>query len=616
MLIDKLVIPANELNDVGLKQISMSRLGRFVALTGKNGAGKTRILTKLNQVINKRNSNIGNVESLRNQIKGFEEAIKTQPRHPNLVNWQEQLRQFQDAVASVTERIFPVTTQVIGVVQFVPKQLNLSDSRGHNKQAMLNLFSQAQNPGFSGFELSCFSYIQRVQDREWAASHQRATIEPKIKESAKEEYENLVYMIQKLLKSKLERSLDDDATLFGKPLAEAGLSDGQKVIIQLAVALHAQNKKLDNTVFLLDEPENHLHPSALIEFLDALEAVAQNSQLWIATHSVPLLAHIANKEPMSIWYVEDGEVNNAGSKPEKVLRGLLGNDEQIDNLNTFTSLPAQYAAISFAAECLLEPKTVGDATKDPQVAQINAMLSLDATTPIMLLDYGAGKSRLLSGLAEIAAAKGMSITDSVSYFSFEPAEADIEYSKATIEASYGEGIRRHFQTADDYFSSNENESIDVVVMCNVLHEIQPEEWIKLFDEHSLIGRSLKKSGSLLLVEDQRIPTGEKAHKYGFLVLDTPHLRTLFSVRNEDVNNGLFQTSDYRGDGRLKAHKISKALLGRLSSETRKEAIVQLRETAKLRITALRDGTPDYRNGQLHGFWTQQFANASLWLDHN
>ena len=130
--------------------------------------------------------------------------------------------------------------------------------------------------------------------------------------ATQDSYKKLVDLIELLLKTTLGRSIDGDATLFGKPLALANLSDGQKVLIQLAVALHAQNGKLDNTVFLLDEPENHLHPSALIEFLDALELVAPSAQFWIATHSVPLLAHIANKEPMAIWYVEDGAISNAG----------------------------------------------------------------------------------------------------------------------------------------------------------------------------------------------------------------------------------------------------------------------------------------------------------------
>lgn len=615
MLVEKFVVPANELADVGLQEIEMGRLGRFVALAGKNGAGKTRVLAKLNSSIAHRNQYVGQHDNLLQAIENLKNAINNNPPdNPNQFGWKQQLEAQQKTVEFVTERIFPSTAPVLGVLYFVPKQLNLIDSRGHNKNAVINLFNQAKNTGLNGFESICFAYIQRLQDREWAASHQRASHEPAILKEAKEEYERLVSLIELLLKAKLDRSIDDDATLFGKPLAEAGLSDGQKVLIQLAVALHAQNGKLDNTVFLLDEPENHLHPSALIEFLDALERVATNSQFWIATHSVPLLAHIAHKEPMSIWYVEDGKVSNAGSKPEKVLRGLLGNDKQIGNLNNFTSLPAQYAAINYAAECLIEPKVVSGETGDPQIAQIGGLLSFDMGTPISLLDYGAGKSRLLSGLVEIAVAQAKNLADSVSYFAFDTSESDRAHSVATIDSVYGNGMERHFLNAEAFFSKKDDKCIDVVVMCNVLHEIHPNEWLSLFNEYSLISRSLQDSGSLLVVEDQRIPTGEMAHKFGFLVLDTPHLRTLFAVREEDIEAGLFQPYDHRDDGRLKAHKVSKQLLNRLNRDTRRQAVEQLRETAKVKISELRRTTADYKNGQLHGFWTQQFANASLWLD--
>jgi hypothetical protein len=39
-LISKLFIPEFEVAPVGLKEIQMSRLGRLVALSGKNDAGK------------------------------------------------------------------------------------------------------------------------------------------------------------------------------------------------------------------------------------------------------------------------------------------------------------------------------------------------------------------------------------------------------------------------------------------------------------------------------------------------------------------------------------------------------------------------------------------------
>lgn len=611
MLITKFIAPADEVSDAGLQAISMDRLGKFVALTGKNGAGKSRVLAKLDQYIIQRNQIFSVIDNHRQNIVNYQAAIDSNPpESPHQSGWKNGLTQSQQQLIFATERVFSTTT-TLGVLPFVPKQLNLTDAKGFNKNQLQQYAEQAKNPGLGAFESLCFAHIEKTQERNWNASHQDATQEPSEIAATKDSYTKLVALIEELLKTKLGRSIDGDATLFGMPLAQANLSDGQKVLIQLAVALHAQNGKLDNTVFLLDEPENHLHPSALIEFLDALELVAPSAQFWIATHSVPLLAHIANKEPMSIWYVEEGAISNAGSKPEKVLQGLLGNDAQIANLNNFSCLPAQYAALTFAAESLFPPKTIGGGVGDPQVAQIGGMLSFDESQPITVLDYGAGKSRLLAGLDALANDQGKELKNCLDYFAFDFSDADKPHSEAAIAAVYGSAVNKHFLNEDAYFSSKDNGTIDVVVMCNVLHEISAHGWLTLFGVRSLINRALKDNGTLLIVEDQRIPTGEKAHQFGFLVFDTAHLKTLFSIKEADISAGLFRSQDHRGDGRLKAHWIGKELLPRMTSDTRKQAIDELIETAKTQIHQLRNAAPDYKVGQLHGFWTQQLANAIL-----
>lgn len=614
MIIDKFFVPADESLALGLAQIEMKKLGKFVALTGKNGAGKTRVLNQLSQCIGNRNANVLNLEAYKKALTQTLTTINNNPGHESQPNWEQDKANYEKVLETILGRVFSSNLNVMSPIRFVPKQLNLIDSRSHNKHSLISYSHSAKNPGIDGFENFCFSYLQQIQNREWAASHQRATQSEVEKNDAKMDYERLVKLIELLLKTNLDRSIDDDATMFGKPLAEAGLSDGQKVLIQLAVALHAQNKSLKNSIFLLDEPENHLHPSALIEFLDALSGVAENSQFWIATHSVPLLAHIAQTEPASIWYVEDGVVSNGGTNPVKVLKGLLGDENQIAALNNFTSLPAQFAAVNHAIECLFPPKVVGKSNDDPQVAQINDLLNSQySENKTAILDYGAGKSRLLSGLDELATIHQKIISDKLEYFAYDPFPDDKEISTGVISEVYGDAVKRHFTTREEFFSNKDGASIDVVVMCNVFHEIPPTEWLTMFDNQSLIHRSLKDTGYILIVEDQRIPSGEKAHKFGFLVLDTPHLKTLFNVTTDDISTSLFAACDYKNDGRLKAHLISKKLLNRLSNESRKKAIEELRAIAEDSIMECRSKEASYKTGQIHGFWTQLFANASLYL---
>ena len=319
---------------------------------------------------------------------------------------------------------------------------------------------------------------------------------------------------------------------------------------------------------------------------------------------------------MSIWYVEEGRVSNAGSHPERVLRGLLGDEEQVERLHAFTALPAQFAAINYAAESLVVPKSVGQTAGDPQVAQIAHLVNQSASeSPIAFLDFGAGKGRLLAGLAELFVTESDSFVERYDYFAFDSSNDDSEICKAAIRNVYGDDAKqRYFSSREEFFTTQDKSSIDIVVMCNTLHEIDPSTWLSHFNKESLIFRALKDTGHVLIVEDQRIPVGEKAHQYGFLVLDTPHLKTLFGVLAADQANNLFVLHDYRGDGRLKAHLVSKILLERVTSETRKKAIQELCATAKTKIMELRKTESNYRNGQLHGFWTQQFANASLYLE--
>jgi energy-coupling factor transporter ATP-binding protein EcfA2 len=527
MLIEKFNVPSDKLTDVGLKAIEMPKLGHFVVLTGKNGAGKTRILKKLEWLIPQRNEYIGRSLTIDAEIIDFVSAIKTNPPdHSAQLGWKTSLEERTNLRLIAKEYLASQVESYLAVLPFVPKQLSLQDQRDFNLSQIQNSYEALKNPGFSGFESRCFSYIQEVQNREFEATHPRNS-ETSYGKSDIVEYSKLNSLINLLLKTELGRQ-KGNTTLFDKPLAEAGLSDGQKILIQLVVALHAQKGKLDNTVFILDEPENHLHPSALIEFLENLAEVAKNSQLWIATHSVPLLAYVAHKEPMSIWYVEDGKVSNAGSKPEQVLLGLLGDDEQIGNLISFASLPAQFAALRFAMECLTNPTVSANGKGDPQVAQIGKFLDFDSGFPLSLLDYGAGKCRLLSGLAEISEENAKKLPEIVNYFAFDLSSENKTDSLPIINSIYGNVGERFFLNNDEFFSCKDDNSIDLVIMCNVMHEITPNEWITLFNKDSLIFRSLKSSGSVLIVEDQRIPVGEKAHKFGFFQLKKRTVKEVYS----------------------------------------------------------------------------------------
>jgi SAM-dependent methyltransferase len=543
-------------------------------------------------------------------------VILQNPQHQNLSQWTSEAANYENQIELAINRVVSGTENAeFKAIRFVPKQLNLQDPRSHGNRELVSHFGQAKNPGLNGYEQHCLYYVQQLQHRWWNAGHQRYSGTDEEREIALNDYDSFQAMLSIMLGCPLDRNLDGDATLFGRPIPDAGLSDGQKVILQLCVALHAQRSQLDSTVFLMDEPENHLHPSSVIDLLKSLYEITGKSQIWIATHSIPLLAYVASVEPMSLWYVEDGLVTNSGRHPETVLSGLLGDEERIGQLNAFTGLPAQLAAINYATESLFPPKVVAEGDSDPQVTQIQEVVAhLSNGAVLSVLDYGAGKGRLLDGFAANAIAAGMKASELLDYFAFDPYPDNHAECVRLIGEHFPVEFPRYFNSREEFFDCKADGSIDVVVMCNVFHEISPREWLNLLSPNSLIVRALKDNGYLLIVEDLRIPVGEKAHDHGFLVLDTSHLRTLFSICEDDLNAGHFSHEDSRKDGRLKAHLIAKPLLSRITSESRRIAIEQLKETAKEQIRNLRNLRPSYVNGQLNGFWTQQFANSSLYLD--
>lgn len=60
------------------------------------------------------------------------------------------------------------------------------------------------------------------------------------KKAALDEYTRLQELVFKFLGTKIGWDKDGYTTLFGKPIAQAQLSDGQRVILQLCVAIFTQ----------------------------------------------------------------------------------------------------------------------------------------------------------------------------------------------------------------------------------------------------------------------------------------------------------------------------------------------------------------------------------------
>mgnify|MGYP001229779792 CR=1 FL=1 len=267
------------------------------------------------------------------------------------------------------------------------------------------------------------------------------------------------------------------------------------------------------------------------------------------------------------------------------------------------------ATNQFALESLLPPTTVKTSSDDPQTNQIiesiQAMIGKKQT--IRILDFGAGKGRLLSTISEVCRTDGISVKSWLDYYAFDLCPHDKEECVSVISESYESANDRYFNDETRLLENIALGTFDLIIMCNVFHEIDPRHWLDLFNVNGAIAQALKADGIALIVEDQLIPTGEKAYQNGFLVLDVLQFRKLFKIDETYV------VDDARGDGRLKAHFIPKGYLSNIDPQSRVDALDSLLHTAKTRVRELRSSESTYKNGKLHGFWVQQLANSQLAL---
>ncbi|MBT1697895.1 AAA family ATPase [Fulvivirgaceae bacterium PWU4] len=628
MRITKVEIPKSA---DGIDQIKMDKLGKVVLIAGKNGSGKTRILNKIfgafntkpvKQVIDNAKTHL---EQGMNQLADRDRAItnftEILSKEKDNVRIEAINKAISDEIRSreMTLKVIAQCETVLGwkqietseigdsyvAVRFVPKILKLHDCSALPRKEITSYAASINSVGVESLPQGSFAKIQVIQDRWFSSTHQNSQVPEKEKLKAIEDYEKLTKIVGVFLGTSIGRNIDDEPTLFGLPMGQSNLSDGQRILLQFCLAIYSQETALKDLILILDEPENHLHPSVIIETIERIQQCVFEGQIWIATHSVPLLAHF---DPSLIWYVEDGKIEHAGKIPEKVLQSLLGDENEIARLQDFISLPAQFATSRYAFECLLDPGVVMTDGKDPQSSQVRTdLLNLVSAGKLRVLEFGAGKGRLISNIVDLDEANHEKLVEKIDYVAYDKYPTDKEYCENALSKAYGNSERRYFNDMGQLLSVYDKESFDVVVMCNVLHEIDPKDWLKLFRADGMISNLLSENGVLLLVEDHQIPVGEKAYQKGFLVLDTPQLKELFKITERDIDFSFSQ----KKEGRLKAHRIPKRLLMQVDEKSRLAAIKSLSNTAREKIIEIREMKKNYQNGKLHGFWTQQFANAQL-----
>lgn len=96
---------------------------------------------------------------------------------------------------------------------------------------------------------------------------------------------------------------------FNNNITTKDLSEGQKKLLLVKAALEYTGS--ENTLFLLDEPDAHIHIENKTKLIDVITPYLTNRQIILTTHSPSLTDYIVKKDKRnSILYIENGEVKS------------------------------------------------------------------------------------------------------------------------------------------------------------------------------------------------------------------------------------------------------------------------------------------------------------------
>ncbi|MBL0048076.1 MAG: AAA family ATPase [Bacteroidetes bacterium] len=649
MRISKIKIPLTETQTVNLKEINLCKkpLGSVVALVGKNGAGKSRILKFVENYIKKINYENYFDDHLINIpttiISQFEQNIATarqyqkalennnlngpqiqQTKHiinQNMSGFLQRLQQLGQAYIKIVdnddlknikaninngnaitfERILK-NTHFDSVVAN-PSLIQQAESNPLNQQSiLLNEFTAFNNQ-------STISYLTRLTN-EIITDEFNLYIKHRQKpELIKDEIQNktsfqLFDKFQGYVKQFLGKDFSYqqnaqgntvNSTLFynNEPFNLTQFSPGQKTLFAYAILffyLDINSKtNIRESIIIIDEPEKHLHPEAQITLINALKSIiGKTGQLWIATHSIHILSHLDYDE---IMMVKDDEIiPPSRTTPGKSFNDLMGIDEHLNELISFITSISEWAYGNFMVQCFKEPDVIfGKNINDPQYKIFKTFLN--DMTSIELLDFGAGKGRIGYTIQE-----DEMVSKKVIYSAFEPDKGNYAILNNVPDKKV--------------IYSNLNEipinNYDCVVLCNVLHEINPKEWVNILTS---IKNLLKENGYLLIIEDRYLPKGENAHEFGYLVFGNEETKILLS----SSSSMLLKLDEVEYSERIIFNAFLKSEINP-STESVINSIKKLKENCFVNIKSFKKKVNDINQGRRYANETQLYINAQLALE--
>jgi SAM-dependent methyltransferase len=588
---------AQSLQSFGLRTQELRGLGPLVVLAGPNGGGKTRHLQLIEAAV-ARNRAARDDLSLFRGMAAFlgpdsAEGSEFQSRLQGALRIIEEID-----VAPPESPLHAVPLRYESERQLIPGLLR------HNR------IEQIESASYDTIVAGLANYLGMTARALWDGTHPGAGRYPELVD----EHE-LACRFNEALRELLGTVVEPEFVgrsqvlprLFDRPFQLNQLSTGQRILISWAILLLRQGGHYKGKILLLDEPEVYLHSDVCVRVIAALQRlVGPEGQIWIATHSLPLIAWAGAE---SLYFVEDGAATFAGNAPSRVWRSLLGGESSREALLVFLDGDAATAATHFASECLLMPAAAPARPEDPQAKQLAPIVAdrLRGGSPVRLLEIGAGRGRLAAAVADLLRVAPELAPTHLTYVAYEAPRLVVQEHRASCETHLADlrtlGAVARYSTNLAELQARDSDRVDLTVLANTLHEIPVEDWLGLFDQ---IRRASKPDARLLVIEDQEPRIGELPHPRGFLILERNEWRALV---DHEVHE---RVSEHNGR-RLTAFDIPVDCLERARANLgRALQLVIHRATTEIQNLRAQPQIADsHRAGRRHAFLAMLHLNATL-----
>ena len=370
-------------------------------------------------------------------------------------------------------------------------------------------------------------------------------------------------------------------------------SPGETMLLYMSIFLSMQkNNKEEKSVIILDEPESHLHPKALLDFIDMLQTNHKSETIWIATHSLFAIPQLKFE---NIIYIKDNIIEKRRSTIYNDLKLCLLGDET-EPVEMFFSSLSQWQYCEFIAECLTNPEVIDTVNADDEQVQIFVQFLSwyrDNNIELNILDFGGGSARLGLSLNLIK-------NEDKPQYEYEIYDPKPQYE--------GEEFKVYTKLEEI------KKKYDCIVMMNVLHEIKPTDWLENF---RAISSLLKDNGYLVFVEVSALTSGEMPNDFGYFVLGEEELKVLCNA-----NEGIPKVR-IKNNQKSLCFILDKFMLSEITQNSIDRTINRLKEHSMEEIKQIKNvvekgkkagviNTNSY--SRRYAFWTQQYVNAKIYSD--